>query len=132
VIHTSPLFNILVSISSTFLRTNVSYKCRFSSFYYVHATRKSCLICVLLFSIFGEGEKCKQIHLFVGKNVGFKLVLWILKNWRKYIFNFKIFERICYEQDKMDKIDEKNLTIRADFFFKMQILSIFVILIRYV
>jgi len=32
----------LVSISSTFLRTNFSYECHFSSFYYVHATRKSC------------------------------------------------------------------------------------------
>ncbi len=32
----------LVSISSTFLRTNFSYQRRFSSFYYVHATRKSC------------------------------------------------------------------------------------------
>ncbi len=31
-----------LSISSTFLRTNFSYKRRFSSFYYVHATRKSC------------------------------------------------------------------------------------------
>jgi len=32
----------MVSISSTFLRTNFLYERRFSSFYYVHATRKSC------------------------------------------------------------------------------------------
>jgi len=31
----------LVSISSTFLRTNFLYKRHFSSFYYLHATRKS-------------------------------------------------------------------------------------------
>jgi len=32
----------LVSISSTFLRTNFSYEHCFSSFYYIHAARKSC------------------------------------------------------------------------------------------
>jgi len=31
-----------VSISSTFLRTNFLYESHFSSFYYVHETRKSC------------------------------------------------------------------------------------------
>jgi len=33
--------NILVSISSTFLHTNFSYEPHFSSFYYLHATRKA-------------------------------------------------------------------------------------------
>ncbi len=32
---------LYVSISSTLLRTNFSYERRFSSFYYVHATRKA-------------------------------------------------------------------------------------------
>jgi len=38
----SGLSVIQVSISSTFLSTHFSYERRFSSFYYVHATRKSC------------------------------------------------------------------------------------------